>query len=101
MMKYWDLFSIMRTERSALDKLLQDKRWVSQSYVDESWTVAEDLAYAAMALFPMRFKTEDGYLFCCPPAHSPPDSLSALEAYKKFGGKIIEETLERGNARVD
>ena len=113
-MKYWELVSIMRTQRSALENLLRDERWARYRQWFADWdrlvdeqdreildsTVQEELACAAMELFPDRFQVRKGYLHGCPIGVAPSDSLSALETYRRFGGTAIEDTLERGNAKI-
>ena len=113
-MRFWELFSIMRTEQDAHEHLLLDKRWSQyrQWNADMSRIVNEqdrkildsivpdELACAAMDLFPDRFQVRNGYLHGCPKGTAPSNSISAIEAYKRFGGTAIEDTLERGNAKI-
>ena len=113
MMKFWELTSIMRTQREDLENLLQDQKWSQYRgwYADMSRIVDEqdrtvldsivpdDLALAALARFSDRFQVQNGYLYGCPKDDASV-SLSALESYIRFGGTAIEETLERGSAKV-
>jgi hypothetical protein len=113
-MKFWELVSIMRGQPEDLENLLRDEKWTQYAcwyadlnrIVDEQdrgildSAVPEELAFAAMERFRERFQVRNGYLCGCPQGAALSGSLSALETYKRFGGTAIEDTLERGSAKI-
>ena len=113
-MKYWELISIMRSDRGPLKELLGQEQWGLYQgwYADDCRIVhsqnrdildaiiPEDLAMAAMELCPERFQVEEGYLFHVSMGTGPSASISALDAYKQHGATTIEDALERGNAPI-
>jgi hypothetical protein len=99
---------------SELKQILREEKWksyldlydVGSSICSEPLKkryyapVPEELALAVARISKWRFKQEGNLLWSLGETTPSTDSLSALDAYRQFGGAILEDAIERGRTEI-
>ena len=111
-MKFWQLDSIFRADKSALQKLLSVPEWAvylkwfneiaqhveSQNRSILDAVIPEQLIVSAMTRCDYRFRVENGFLRRTP--NQCEDAMSATDVHGRHGAAAIEELLEKGSFPV-
>jgi hypothetical protein len=118
-MKFWELTSAFRSETANLELVLQDPKWIIyKSYYDNLKSLVQqqdraildseipfDLAYEVSAKSNLKFwlyykKTPHFLTSWKQGTDEPFEEISASDILIRFGGSVIEETLERSVSEV-
>ena len=109
---FWQLVSVCRANPSALERLLEEPEWAdflkwfknfrqhvnSQNRAILDAVLPEQLVVSAMRLSEYRFRIQLGVLYQC--LEESEGSISAVEAYNRYGGEAIEQVLEKGSFQL-
>jgi hypothetical protein len=100
-MKLWQLLAVLGSENILIDKYFSDVDTVEKGKTDvDKSTILASLAESKLQYY----VTSDNYLRLMPKVNylldqgiSIIETLSVLEAYKKFGGDAITEVIDYGS----
>ena len=117
-MRFWQLVSVFRDQRSTLHAVLERPQWrhylpwlhdfshlvqtENRAVLDS--TLPDELCRDALQLLQIAFYLEGGWLHPSTeyrPAPACAEVLTALQVFDRFGGEVMEDTLEYGSYKVD
>lgn len=109
---FWQLVSVFDSEPLILEQLLEEPEWAgylkwfrdfnrhvdSQNRVVLDAILPEKLVVRAMEICRLRFRVHLGHLSKC--IDQTEDSISAVDAFHRYGLNALEEVLEYGSFSV-
>jgi len=111
-MKFWELVSIFSNDKKTLVSVLKRARWTQYSeWLSDYPTIVgrqdrtildfplpDELCREVLSLSPERYQLRDGQLTSVSSrsARSADVTMSAVEAFDRFGGSALEEVSEKG-----
>lgn len=116
-MKFWEMVLICRDPKDdePLGRILNQPQWQTylgwyqdyETHVRQQHReildaiVPNELADEVMGQCTLRFFIRDSHLRRARTASDLENSLSALDTFRRYGGEVMEDTLEKGSYRVE